>query len=65
MKNIATGDVIACKVVPKSLLVKPNQREKMAQVRKLSQVTLQTERFTRIAPSTKNLPQMLLSFRDI
>jgi hypothetical protein len=31
MKNMLTGEVVACKVVPKSLLVKQNQREKMAQ----------------------------------
>ena len=31
MKNMATGEIMACKVVPKSLLVKQNQREKMAQ----------------------------------
>ena len=31
MKNLATGEIMACKVVPKSLLTKQNQREKMAQ----------------------------------
>ena len=31
MKNLLTNEIVACKVVPKSLLVKQNQREKMAQ----------------------------------
>jgi hypothetical protein len=31
MKNVLNGNLVACKVVPKSLLVKQNQREKMAQ----------------------------------
>jgi polo-like kinase 1 len=31
LRNLSNGDIVAGKIVPKSLLVKQNQREKMAQ----------------------------------